>query len=325
MMNDIKTAMNIQKVSVIIPVYNEERAIESLHEDLTAVLEKINKKYEIIYVDDCSQDNSLNVLNKIFKKDNNVQIISLLGNHGQTLALSAGFKSASGDIVIAMDGDGQHNPKYIPEFIAGIEEGYDLVSGWKKEDKTRNVFSKLSSKIVHKVIGKLSGSSLRYSGATMKAYRKEILKKLELTGDLHRFAGALVEFKGIKVKEIPIQIRQRKAGKSNYTASKFLQVILDLILLRFIVKYSKKPFRFFGFLGFILDLIGIIGIIFVFIEKWYFHVSTASNSSILILSAIFLIAGIQFIFFGLIAELISRIYYTSNNKDYFIKRYYLKH
>ncbi len=325
MMNDVKSGMSIQKISVVIPVFNEEETIELLYKELTAVLEMTNKKYEIIYVDDCSQDNSLNVLNKIFKKDENVQVISLLGNHGQTLALSAGFKNSSGDIIIAIDGDGQHNPKYIPEFIKGIEEGNDLVSGWKNEDKTRNIFSRTASKIAHGIIAKLSGSSLRYSGATMKAYRKEILKKLELTGDMHRFAGALVEFKGIKVKEIPIEIRKRKAGKSNYTASKFLQVILDLILLRFIVKYSKKPFRFFGFLGFILDLIGLIGVIFVFIQKWYLHISTASNSSILIMSAIFLIAGIQFIFFGLIAELISRIYYTSNNKDYFIKRYYLKH
>ena len=325
MTNDIKSSMGIHKISVVLPVYNEEEAIESLYDELKAVLNELHKDYEIIFVDDCSQDNSLNILNKIFKKDNNVQVISLLGNHGQTLALSAGFKNASGDIIIAMDGDGQHNPKYIPEFLAGIEEGYDLVSGWKKEDKTRGFLSRLSSKIAHKIIAKLSGSSLKYSGATMKAYRKEILKKLELTGDLHRFAGALVEFKGIKIKEIPIEIRKRKSGKSNYTASKTLQVMLDLILLRFLVKYSKKPFRFFGFLGFLMTLMGFLGLAFVFIEKWFFNISTAGNSSILIMSAIFLIAGIQFIFFGLIAELISRIYYTSNNRDYFIKRYYLKH
>jgi glycosyltransferase involved in cell wall biosynthesis len=331
MLDELRREMwrNLKEVSVeysvVVPVYNEEEVIEDLYEEIKNVLDKVGKSYEIIFVDDCSQDRSLEKLHRIFKKDKNVQVISLLGNHGQTLALSAGFKNSLGKVIIAMDGDGQHNPKYIPEFISAIEEGYDLVSGWKKGDKSRGIFSRFSSGVAHRIIAKLSGSSLRYSGATMKAYRREILKKMELSGDLHRFAGALVEFKGIKIKEIPIEIRQRKAGRSNYSANKAIQVILDLILLNFIIKYAKKPFRFFGFSGALLLLVGILGNAFVFLQKWLFGVSTASNASILIVSAIFLIAGVQFIFFGLIAELISRIYYTTNNKEYFIKRYHLKH
>ena len=331
MLDELRRGMwrNLKEVSVdysvVVPVYNEEKVIEDLYAEIKNVLDKLGKSYEIIFVDDCSQDKSLEKLHKIFKKDKNVQVVSLLGNHGQTLALSAGFKNSLGKVIIAMDGDGQHNPKYIPEFAAAIEEGYDLVSGWKKEDKSRSFFSRTSSGIAHRIIARLSGSSLKYSGATMKAYRREILRKLELSGDLHRFAGALVEFKGIKIKEIPIEIRQRKAGKSNYSASKAMQVILDLILLRFLIKYAKKPFRFFGFLGAMLGVVGFLGVAFVFLQKWIYDISTASNASILVMSAIFLIAGIQFVFFGLIAELISRIYYTTNNKEYFIKRYHLKH
>lgn len=314
-----------EKVSIVIPVYNEGSNVISLYEELKPVMESLKKDYEIIYIDDCSQDHTLEVLEKIFNHDKKVQVISLLGNHGQTLALNAGFRKATGDIIIAMDGDGQHDPKYIPEFVKGIEEGYDLVSGWKIEDKGRGLISRGISKVAHKIIAKISGSKMKYSGATMKAYHKPLLRKLDLTGDMHRFAGALVSFKGIKIKEIPIKIRQRKDAKSHYGPSKALKVLLDLILLRYLVKTSKTPFRFFGFLGFSMSFIGFLGFIWVFIQKIFFGVSTLSNASILIFSLLFVTAGIQFIFFGLIAEMISRVYYTSNNQQYYIKRYHLTH
>jgi len=315
---------SVKKVSIVIPIYNEQDNLLPLYNELKAVLDTLNKEYEIIYVDDCSNDQSLEILNDLFKKDNHVQVISLLGNHGQTLALSAGFKTASGDVIIAIDGDGQHNPKYIPMFVRGIEEGYDLVSGWKLEDKSRNPLTRISSKIAHKIIAYLSGSNLKYAGATMKAYNSDLLKRLDLTGDMHRFAGALVSFKGIKIKEIPIVIRERHSGSSKYSSYKFLKVLLDLILIKFLTKYSKTPFRFFGFGGFLMSLLGAAGIIYVFIEKWFYNISTSSNSSILIVSSILILMGIQFIFFGLIAELISRVYYTSNNQEYFTKRLHLR-
>ncbi len=315
----------IKKISIIIPVYNEEANIIPLYNELKDILGRINKEYEIIYIDDHSQDNSKKILKNLFIKDRNIQLISLLGNHGQSLALSAGFKSGSGDVIIAMDGDGQHDPKYIPAFVRAIEDGYDLVGGWKIINSGQGKMISLFSKVAHFAIAKLSGSNLKYSGATMKAYRRDIVEQLELSGDLHRFMGALIYFKGIKIKEIPIEIRAREGGKSNYSLIKIFKVMLDLILLKFLTKYSKNPFRLFGFLSSLLLLAGFAGIFYVFYVKLAYGISTASNVSALIVSSILIMGGIQLLLFGLLAELISRIYHKSNHNVLFIKKEHLKH
>lgn len=315
----------VKKVSVVIPVYNEEHNIESLYKELSSVLTGKGKDYEIIFVDDCSRDNSLKIMKRIFASDFKTQIISMLGNQGQTSALQAGFKAASGDAIIAMDGDGQHDPKYIPQFISAIEDEYDMASGWKAKDKSRGSASFLLSSLAHKIIARVVGVKMNYFGATMKAYRSDVLKSLDLSGDLHRFMGALVYFKGIKVKEIPIEIRGRKEGKSNYTFKKIIRVALDLILIRFLTKYSKTPFRIFGTTGMFLSLAGAGGVVYIQVLKYAFGQSAAQNVSGLIISAITFIVGIQFIFFGLMAEMISRTYYTSNNKDFFNIKEHIKH
>lgn len=321
----MKEKNNIKKISVVVPVYNEQDNIESLYGELSAVLPSVGKEYEIIFVDDSSADYSLEILKGLFEKDHRVQVVSLLGNQGQTMALKAGFKMAEGDVVVAMDGDGQHDPKYIPDFIAAIEEGYDIASGWKQKDKSRNATGSLVSGVAHKIISGVAGVRMNYFGATMKAYRQELLKKLDLSGDLHRFMGALIYFKGIKVKEIPIEIRARKGGSSNYTAKKALRVGLDIILIRFLTKYSKTPFRIFGTIGLLSGFLGLAGVGYIETLKYVFGQSAASNVAGLVISAIAFIIGIQFVFFGLMAEMISRIYYTSNNRDFFSVREHLKH
>ena len=240
----MKNIHNINKISVVIPIYNEELNITLLYDEIVVVLSKINKQYEIIFVDDCSSDNSLGILMEIFNKKPNIQVISLLGNQGQTSALNAGFKKATGDIIVAMDGDGQHNPKYIPEFIQAIEKGYDMASSWKQKRYSKKFYLFFFSNIAHKIIGKVIGIKMRYFGATMKAYNKNLLHNLELSGDLHRFAGALVYYEGIKIKEIPINIRPRKNGPSKYKVSKILKVVLDLILIRFLIKHAKTRFAY---------------------------------------------------------------------------------
>lgn len=315
----------IKKISIVIPVYNEEENIQNLYQELKAVLDNLNKNYEIIFVDDGSKDHSLPILKKIFTNDQNIEIISLLGNHGQTSALATGFAQTRGDIIIAMDGDGQHNPRYIPDFIAAIEQGFDVASGWKEKNEGAGIIQFFLSNLAHKIIAKISGAKMKYFGATMKAYRKNVLKNLDLAGDLHRFAGALIYYKGIKIKEIPIKIRARKKGKSSYNLGKTSKVALDLILIRFLVKYSKTPFRIFGLIGVLLILLGIIGIGGVFVAKYGYRQSTASNASVLIISAILSIVGVQFIFFGLMAELISRVYYTSGNKKFYNIKEHWKH
>lgn len=311
----------IKKISIVIPVYNEEENIQDLYQELRTVLGQQPKGYEIIFVDDGSDDDSLKILQKIFARDPHVHLIALLGNHGQTQALSAGFHEARGEAIVAMDGDGQHDPKYIVKFIAEIERGYDVVGGWKEKDLGRSKFKAFLSRMAHRVVSKMAGAKMKYYGATMKAYRKKVIENLELSGDLHRFAGALVYYQGIKIKEFPIQIRPRKKGKSRYKVTKVLKVALDLILLRFLLKYSKTPFRIFGTIGVSLIILGFFGLAGVFIAKYGYGESTASNASVLIISAILSIVGVQFVFFGLIAELISRVYYTSGQKRlYNIKR-----
>lgn len=307
----------MNKISVVIPIFNEEDNIRTLYGELKKVLSDLGKEYEIIYVDDCSQDKSLSVLKELLKDDERVEVVSLLGNHGQTLALNAGFHIASGDIVVAMDGDGQHNPKYIPQFVAHIENGYDVVSSWKERDKQASKLKFILSKFAHRMIGKISGVNMRYFGATMKAYRRDVLEGLDLSGELHRFAGALISFRGIKIIEVPIEIRPRDRGKSNYSLNKIVKVALDLILIKFLMNYAKRPFRMFGLSGVVLGIFGSAGLFYVFLTKYFLGIPTSSRTSILVVSAILIMTGVQFVFFGLIAELISRVYYTSGEKNFY--------
>lgn len=308
------TENKLKKVSIVIPIYNEGDNILNLYTELKNVMSTQNKDYEIIFVDDCSQDSSMQILEELFNQDERVSAISLLGNQGQTSALTAGFKIAAGDIVIAMDGDGQHNPAYIPQFISALDEGYDIVSSWKEKDESSNKITLFLSKTAHKIIGKFMGVKMKYFAATMKAYRKDVLQNLDLSGDLHRFAGALIHYKGIKIKEIPIEIRKREKGKSNYKLGKIFRVALDLILIKFLAKYSKTPFRIFGSLGVMFILLGLIGSAYVMYEKYILDIKVFYNSAALIVSAFSFVMGLQFIFFGLMAELISRVYYTSDKK-----------
>ncbi len=314
----------IPKVSIVIPIYNEAENLQTLYRELKSTLENQLYAHEIIFVDDGSRDDSLKILREIYRSDPCVQVIALLGNHGQTAALSAGFQNAKGAVVVAMDGDGQHDPKYIPAFVAAIAEGYDVASGWKQKDPGASRLKFLLSQMAHKMIAKISGVKMKYFGATLKAYRANVIKNLDLSGDLHRFAGALIYYKGIKIKEIPIQIRPRQKGKSSYNLTKTAKVALDLILIKFLVKYAKTPFRIFGLLGVILILLGCAGLIGVFIAKYAFGESTASNASVLIIAAILSIVGMQFLFFGLIAELISRLYYSSGQRKSYVIKEHLK-
>jgi glycosyltransferase involved in cell wall biosynthesis len=315
-----------KELSLVIPVYNEEAQIKEFYFELKNILDNCGKSYEIIFVDDCSTDSSFKILKNIFESDPCVQVISLLGNQGQTIALKAGFKAARGKVVIAMDGDGQHDPKYIPQFLTEIEEGHDIVSGWKVKDAGSSKLKFILSRFAHeKIIAKITGVKMNYFGATMKAYRKEVLQSLDLSGDLHRFMGALVYYKGIKLKEIPIEIRARKSGRSSYRLSKVLRVILDLILIKFLIRHSKAPFVVFGSLGVLMTILGSAGVFYVYVLKYFFGQSAAQNIAGLVISAICFIIGVQFIFFGLMAELVSRVYYTSNNKDFFNIRFHLKH
>lgn len=315
----------VKKISVVIPIYNEAGNIMPLYEELVSVLSSSRKEYEIIYIDDCSSDASLEILGTLFQKDTHVEVISLLGNHGQTIALSAGFKRVSGDVVIAMDGDGQHDPSYVPQFIQAIEEGYDLASSWKSHDERGNMLHGVLSKVFHKIVGTVTGVKMNYFGSTMKAYRAALLQNLDLSGDLHRFAGALVYYKGIKVKEIPIVIRKREKGTTNYGIRKVFRVVLDLLLIKFLMTYSKAPFLIFGTVGLAGIVFGFIGIGIITYEKYIIGIPSYQNTGLLVVSAIGVIVGIQLLISGFVAELISRVYYASDRKGLYSIKIHLQH
>ena len=315
-----------KSVSIVIPVFNEAGNIKSLYTELDGVMTNQDKEYEIIFVDDCSYDDTFNILSEIFNKDKHVQIVSLMGNQGKAVALNAGLKYSSGDIIVIMDGDGQHNPADIPQFISAISEGYDVASGWKNEDRGRSRFKSALHNTVNKLLGKLMGVKMKYFGVAMKAYKTGVAQRMELSGDLHRFAGALIYYKGIKIKEIPINIRAREKGVSKYSFGTIVgKVFLDVILIKFLTKYSKTPFRIFGPIGFLFSTLGVLGVGYVAINKYFFGISAFHDTALLILSAIGITIGIQFIFFGLMSEMISRIYYTSNNKYFYTLKEHLKH
>jgi len=316
--------MKNDTVSIVLPCYNEAGNIEPLYGELSTVLGGMKRPYEIIFVDDASEDQTLTVAKRLYEGDKHVQVISLLGHQGKAAALLSGFKAAHGNIIIAMDGDGQHDPKYIPEFVAAIDEGCDVASSWKEEEST-SALQRTLSKAAHTFIGRLIGVKMKYFGAAMKAYRRDVVENLEFSGELHRFAGALIYRKGITIREIPITIRRRRYGASNYSVWKLFGVLLDIILIKYLVSYSRAPFRFFGVWGFLASSIGGLAVLWVLIQKYVFGEPAFNNTAVLVLAAIFIFVGIQLIFFGLIAELISRLYYTSSGRELAKVRQHLKH
>lgn len=315
----------VTKVSLVIPIYNEEGNIRPLYSELCSVMPALKKEYEIIFVDDCSRDRSLEILEEIFSKDPHVQVVSLMGNQGQTLALNAGFKQATGDVVLAMDGDGQHNPIYIPEFVKAIEEGYDMASSWKQKEDRKSPIQSFLSHIVHRFVGMMMGIKMKYFGATMKAYRADILRNLDLSGDLHRFAGVLVYYDGMKVKEIPIEVRSRQGGASKYSLNKVFRVALDLILIQFLMKYAKTPFRIFGTIGLGFVVAGCMSIAYIAFERFSWGVSVFRNTALVVVTAMCIIVGFQLMIFGLVSEMISRVYHTSNNKQFHTIKLHWRH
>src|ERR1700692_338671 len=233
-------------LSIVIPIHNEEPSILPLYDGLTTVLESIQKPYEIIAVDDASTDRSFDLLANLVKTDARLKVIRLRRNFGQTAALSAGFDEAQGGVIISLDGDLQHAPEDIPALLAGIEQGYDIASGWRKNRLDNAITRKLPSRIANWMMAKASHVELRDFGTTFKAYRSEILKDVNLYGELHRFIPALASFYGARVAEVPIRNMQRASGGSHYGLGRTFRVMFDIFTLWFLLKYFTRPMHFFG-------------------------------------------------------------------------------
>ncbi len=310
----------VKKASIVIPVYNEEENVPILYEKLKEVLEKLPYDYEIIFVDDGSTDRTPQILEEIAKKDKKVKVILFARNFGQTPAMVAGIDYATGDVVITMDGDLQNDPKDIPRLLEKIEEGYDVVSGWRKNRKDAAVSRKLPSKIANWLIGKLTGVKIHDYGCTLKAYRSDVIKRVRLYGELHRFIPALASTVTSvdRIIEIPVEHHPRIYGKSKYGISRTFKVISDLFFIWFMKKFLQKPIHFFGLLGIILFLLGVIPFSYLVILKLLGH--SIGQRPLLIISVMFILAGLQMFTTGLISEMLMRIYFESQNKKPYVIR-----
>lgn len=309
------------RYSIVVPFLNEQENIPPLYMKLTEVMDSIGEPYELVFIDDGSRDNSFKVLSEIFEHDRRVNLVRLRRNFGQTAALKAGFDFARGEIIISMDGDLQHDPEEIPRFLEKIEEGYDLVSGWRYARRDHWLMRQIPSRAANWMMAKLSGIDLHDFGTTFKAYRREIIQEIQLYGELHRFIPALASSTGARITEVPIANLERKSGKSNYGIGRTIRVFLDLLIVKFLLDYSTRPLQFFGLLGVSGAGLGIVIAAYLAFEKFVNQVAVmAQHGPLLLLSVALFVSGIQFFSMGLLGEIIARTYYESQNKPIYALR-----
>ena len=307
--------------SIVVPFFNEQENIPPLYMKLTEVMDGIGEHYELVFVDDGSKDNTFKVLSDIYEHDRRVNIVRLRRNFGQTAALKAGFDFARGEVIISMDGDLQHDPGEIPRFVEKLEEGYDLVSGWRYQRNDAWLTRQLPSRVANWMMAKLSGIDLHDFGTTFKAYRREIIQEIQLYGELHRFIPALASSSGAKIAEVPIENPHRKNGKSNYGIGRTIRVFLDLMIVKFLLDYSTRPLQFFGLLGMGGASAGVLIAGYLGIDKMLHHTDTiAEHGPLMLLAVVLFLSGVQLVSLGLLGEISSRTYYESQNKPIYALR-----
>jgi glycosyltransferase involved in cell wall biosynthesis len=313
------TITSMRDVSFVIPVYNEEKNLRVLYGELIAAGDTLRRSYEIVFVDDGSTDGSFPALREIQAGDPRVKIIRLRRNFGQTAALTAGFDHARGGIIITLDADLQNDPADAPLLVAKIDEGYDIVSGWRIKRKDKFVSRRLPSKIANWIISKVTKVRLHDYGCTLKAFRGELVKHIKLYGEMHRFIPAIASTMGIAIAEVPVNHRPRVHGKSKYNISKSIRVVLDLLTVKFLLSYSTRPLQIFGLFGLFAGFIGgIMGGILSY-QRLILKQSIA-NRPLLLLSVLLIVIGIQFITMGLLGEIMVRTYHESVDKRIYVVR-----
>ena len=304
------------ELSVIIPAYNEQDSLEKLYDELNEVLSG-KFDYEIIFVDDGSSDNTFNVLRQIRNNDPKVRVIRFRKNFGQTAALAAGFEHCRGSIVIPLDADGQNDPADIPRLIKKLNEGYDIVSGWRRKRHDNVVTRKLPSRIANWIIARITGVRLHDFGCTLKAYRWESIREIRLYGEMHRFIPALASWGGENVAEMVVNHRPRTTGETKYGLNRTFKVILDLLTVKFLASFSTKPIYVFGGLGFLSALGAFVSGIAVLYYKFVTGLAMNRNP-LLFLTGLLIIASIQFVLMGLLAELLVRTYHESQGRQIYV-------
>ena len=305
-------------LSIVIPIFNEEDNINELCSRLIKALDEVDKTYEIIFVDDGSVDGSFDLLKRVASHNKKVKVIRFVRNFGQTAAMSAGINASKGDILISMDGDLQNDPADIKNLLVKLDEGYDVISGWRKNRQDK-LSRKLASKIANQIISAVSGVHLHDYGCSLKAYKREIIKEIKLYGEMHRFIPIYAFWQGAEIAEIPVRHYARRFGKSKYGFGRTIKVILDLITVKFMGSYVTKPIYVFGIIGLISIGVGLAVTIFVLVRALFFQGEWISP---LLLIAFFVLSmGIISILIGLLAEISVRIYFESQDKPpYVIKK-----
>ena len=303
------------KYSIVVPFHNEEENVTTLYDRLKAVMEQVGDTFELVFVDDGSRDRTYRFLEEIAAVDSRVLVIKLRRNFGQTSALAAGFDHAQGDFILAMDGDLQHNPDEIPSFLAKLEEGYDVVSGWRSQRGDNFIFRRIPSFIANRLMATLSGVEIHDFGTTFKAYRREVIQNIPLYGEMHRFIPALASWYGASICEVPISNPAREFGQSHYNISRTFRVFFDLLTIRFLLRYMTRPLHFFGTIGALGMLTGSGMAVWLLLLKIFTgqHVMDV-HGPIFVIAGVLLLAGIQMMGIGLLGELQVRHFYTASHR-----------
>ena len=303
-------------ISIVVPLYNEEENVRELHSRLKPVMDSIGGEYEIIFIDDGSTDNTLKLLQEIQAVDDNVIVLSLRRNFGQTAAFAAGFDYSRGDVIVTMDGDLQNDPNDIPKLLELMKDN-DLVSGWRKKRKDPFLSRRLPSIIANSLISKVTGVNLHDYGCSLKAYRRDVIKNLKLYGEMHRFIPAVASWYGVRIAEVETTHHPRLRGKSKYGISRTMRVVLDLITVKFLQSFSTKPLQFFGPIGLFSGAMGFLISFYLSIDKMLSG-KDIGGRPLLLLGALLIIVGIQFIGMGLLGEMMVRVYHETQKKPIYV-------
>ncbi|HKO97208.1 MAG TPA: glycosyltransferase family 2 protein [Pyrinomonadaceae bacterium] len=307
------------EISIFLPVYNEEPNLRPLHERLDQALANLGRSAEIIYVDDGSTDGTLSVLREIAELDERVRVVALKRNYGQTAAMAAGIDAARGAVLIPMDADLQNDPADIIRLLEKLDEGYDVVSGWRKNRQDKAITRKFPSMLANRLISWIGGVPLHDYGCTLKAYRLESLQHVRLYGEMHRFIPILASWEGARVTELPVSHHARTMGKSKYGLSRTFKVVFDLMTIKFMASYQTKPIYIFGTFGMLAFLVSLLAAVYAIFLK-LFHKADFVQTPLPILAIVMFAVGIQFLLMGLLAEMLVRTYHESQAKSIYAIR-----
>ena len=307
------------ELSIFLPVYNEKPNLRPLHAKLDAALKSLGRSAEIVYVDDGSTDGSLKILREIAEMDNRVRVVALRRNYGQTAAMAAGIDAARGKVLIPMDADLQNDPADIKRLLEKLDQGYDVVSGWRKNRKDKMITRKIPSMIANRLISWIGGVPLHDYGCSLKAYRRESLQDVRLYGEMHRFIPIYASWAGARVTEIPVEHHARTMGKSKYGLSRTLKVVFDLMTIKFMASYQTKPIYVFGSFGMLAFAISFFAGLYALFLK-LIHKADFVQTPLPILTIVMFAVGVQFLLMGLLAEMLVRTYHESQAKAIYAVR-----